>query len=170
MQSIAQCCQTAFHACATPFRKTYTATVCGHRTKKVGLVQALPHARVVEVPPTASGVPEYCLACLASMTIKCAWCGGPIHVGDPVTLHAPRKAARVPKHAVAYHEDPQRFVGCLSWNCKSLGVDRQGFWMSPGCVLRVPSPLELLASGGGAARAVTVGDLRNPHDLGRLIR
>lgn len=152
-----------------PIRKTYTATTCGHQTKKTGKISPDSESSIMSMPLSKNGNPDYCLDCLGKMSIKCAWCKNPIHIGDPVTLYIPEESFEIPKHAVKYHEDERCLVGCLGWDCASSGADRQGFWVPPGKVERVPSPMGLLMSDGNSGRAIIVDDLSNPSDLGRLI-
>lgn len=135
--------------------KQYVATKCGHRTYLTGGVMVLGDAPSFEVP-LINGAPEYCIACVAGMSIHCAWCSKPIHVGDPVTLYVHRKDMPLGKQAVAYQEDRddhyRRYVGCLRSNCADTSADRAGFWEPPGLVRLVPTPYEqslaALARGG----------------------
>lgn len=151
------------------FRKTYTANVCGHQTKKTGQVKYRDESHVVAMPFSGNGNPDYCLDCVSKMSISCAWCEKFIHVDDPVTLVSPEKSFTVPEYAVRYDKDESCIVGCLRWNCADSGVDRQGFWMPPGKVARVPSPIEILMSGGNEDKAVIVGDYSDLADLGKII-
>lgn len=152
-----------------PFRKTYTANVCGHRTKKTGRFVSYGEGCITSMPLSENGNPDYCIDCIGKMSIKCAWCEGSIHIGDPVTLYAPQESFKVPEHAVRYHNDPKCLVGCLRWNCAETGGDRAGFWVPPGKVARVPSPIEMLMAGGSEGNAVVVHDLSDPKNLGKVI-
>lgn len=169
MHKILYLLQVFWIAISNPFRKTYTANVCRHRTKKIGKVVAHGESHIMSMPLSENGNPDYCLDCIAKMSIKCAWCENPIHVGDPVTLYIPNESFKVPEHAVRHDKDERCLVGCLGWNCADSGADRQGFWIPPGKVARVPSPIEVLMSDGGGGRAVIIGDLSNPNDLGKVI-
>ncbi|NTW88760.1 MAG: hypothetical protein HGB26_06475, partial [Desulfobulbaceae bacterium] len=102
----------------------------------------------------------YCHACIKKMAIRCAWCGKPIFIGDPVTLYSPSKGFEIPEYAVRYSEDPLRLVGCLRWDCADSGIDRSGFWMPPGEVMRVMSPIEQVLATGTAAIVSDVNDMR----------
>lgn len=152
-----------------PFRKTYMANICGHHTKKTGGVTSHGESHTMSMPLSENGSPDYCLDCIAKMSIRCAWCENSIHVGDPVTLYIPQESYKVPEHAVRYDKDECCLVGCLGWNCTQTGADRQGFWMPPGKVARVPSPIEMLMSGGNDGKAVIIRDLSDPNDLGKVI-
>lgn len=152
-----------------PFRRTYTANVCGHRTKRAGKTASYGQESLNSMALSENGKPDYCLECLAKMAIRCAWCGKPICIGEPVTLYAPKETFRVPKHAVRYDRDERYLVGCLGWNCAATGADRQGFWVPPGKVARVLSPIEMLMLGGNGDGMVIVNDLSDPNDLGEIV-
>lgn len=134
-------------------RKRYFAQ-CGHLTRKKDTVTAF--GKIIECEiPLHNGFAEYCHACLAKMAIRCAWCGEPIFIGDPITLYSPNsKDVEMPKYAVPYENGT--FVGCLRWNCADSGADRSGFWMPPDEVYRVLSPMEQCLRSGDV---VVVGDL-----------
>lgn len=123
--------------------RLHVANKCGHRTKRAGWVEAFGEKYFVEMPVAKNGRPDYCHACIGSMAIRCAWCGEPIHIGNPVTLYTPSKRGFViPTYAVRYSKDPLQLVGCLAWGCAETGADRAGFWMPPGEVFRVPTVFE----------------------------
>ncbi len=151
-----------------PFRKTFTANVCHHLTKKTGQIIARGKKSILSMPQSANGNPDYCLECIAGMAIQCAWCENTIGIGDPVTLYIPKKSYQTPSHAVRYHEDERCLVGCLGLNCADTGADRQGFWMPPGNVHRVPSPIEMIMSGGKDCSVIIVNDIHDPNDLGTM--
>ena len=149
--------------------RTYIANKCGHRTRRAGWAKAFRERYFVEMPLAVNGSPDYCLACIGSMAILCAWCGDAIHIGNPVTLYTPlKKDFVVPDHAIRYSEDPLRLVGCLGWDCAETGGDRAGFWVPPGEVLRVPTVFEQLL-GSPDAEAVVIADKGDPHDVGVVI-
>lgn len=127
------------------FGRNYKATVCGHKTKLIGKgkVFGQEYISVRKIPF------EYCCGCLEKMAIRCAWCGNPILTGDPVTLYTPLKDFVIPDYAIVYKEDPLQLVGCLGWKCADTGADRTGFWVVPGKVRRVPSPMELVVATEG---------------------
>lgn len=97
------------------------------------------------------------------MTIPCAWCGKPIVVGSPITLCSPIKPDYTPpvEGFVTYSEDPLRLVGCLRWDCADSGIYRAGFWVPPGKVDRVLSPLEIAMMVDGV---VIVSDITDPAE------
>lgn len=144
------------------FGTTYIAKECGHGTKRAIEVSAFGYTRKGIFKKDDL---QYCSDCLVNMTIKCAWCGKPIFVGDPVTLYTPMKEDFiVPKHAVIYKKDPLQLVGCLRWDCADTGVDRSGFWVPPGKVQRVLSPIEILMGrvAEGDCSAMICDDLLDP--------
>jgi phage FluMu protein Com len=108
-------------------RPTYLAKKCPHRTKKMGLIKVHGRERIMSLKENDSGGFDYCIACIAKKTIRCAWCGNPIFIGDPVTLYSPKKGVKMPDHAVRY-KDTDCYVGCLGWDCAETGGDRAGFW------------------------------------------
>jgi len=144
------------------FGRTYTASECGHKTKRALVVSALGDCRRGIFKKDDL---EYCSDCLANMVIKCAWCGEPIFIGDPVTLYTPiQKDFTVPKHAVIYKKEPLQLVGCLRWDCADTGADRSGFWVLPGKVQRVLSPIEILLGrvAEGDCSVMVFNDLSDP--------
>lgn len=147
------------------FRKTHTANVCGHQTKQKGTMISPDGSKsIMSMPLADNGHPDYCLECIGEMTIQCAWCDNLIAVGDPITLYVPKQGFEVPKHAVRYNGDGHdSLVGCLGWNRAESGADLCGYWMPPGVVKRVPSPIELCLHGldGKGPNVVIVGDTHN---------
>lgn len=126
--------------------RLYTITAdCGHEAWKKGEVTAFGTSRTLWLP-IRNGSTPYCHACLAKMTIRCAWCGEPIFIHDPVTLFSrTNEDSEIPDHAVRYPDN--RFVGCL--NCASFGIaDCTGFWMPPGQIM--PATVEDMVSAGHA--------------------
>lgn len=155
------------------FRKTYTTNICKHSTKLKGRILSKEADFVMEMPLSVDGNPDYCLECIGKMSIQCAWCGNPIHIGNSVTLHLPRdgETYEAPLHAVQYPTDGKYFVGCLRWDCSDGGgIDRAGFWMPPGQVNRVPSPIEMLLVCGADDEILIIEDLSNPNDLGKVAK
>lgn len=121
------------------FRRTHTATICKHRTKIKGVITAFGENSTLTMP----NPPEYCLRCIEKMSIRCAWCGKSITIGDGITLYSPKLGCEIPAHAVKFSDDPQCLVGCLRWNCCISGADINGSWVPPGKVEYSPSPMEL---------------------------
>lgn len=121
---------------------------CGHLTKAVDVLTVFGYGCTTRLP-IIGGHTAYCHACLAKMVIRCAWCGQPIFVGDPVTLYTPGQNFVLPEYAQIYRRDPLQIVGCLRWNCAATGADRAGFWVPPGQVKRVQSPLERAIAADG---------------------
>lgn len=143
------------------FRRTYTANQCGHRTKLEGPMSDGESVSLMKMPLAENGRPDYCIECIGKMSIKCAWCGHPIAIGDLITLYIPKKDYEVPNYAVRYSEgEADALVGCSRMNCAD-GCDLCGRWMPPGEVKRIPSPLELCLAAGGA---VIVDDMSRYPD------
>lgn len=138
----------------------YPAMKCGHETRRQGKLSAFGENCYLKMPVNDSGTVDYCLDCLAKMTIRCAWCGRPIFIGDPVTLYTPVDPEYQPpaKEYAIYSEDPLRLVGCLRIDCGESGIDRSGFWYPPGQVYRVLSPTELCIQENNVVIAEDVSD------------
>lgn len=145
--------------------KEYVALKCGHHTRRNGEIIAFGHTITTKMPLNKLNGVDWCLACIQTMAIRCAWCSEPIFIGDPVTLYTPRKHVTIPEHAVIFNNDPVQLVGCLRWDCASTGADRAGFWLpgndGKGKVHRVPSPIEIAM---GTGKGVVVGDLSSPAE------
>ncbi len=122
------------------FGREYQAKECGHFTKCYGWIEAFGE----KIPIIQKREPDYCFKCLSKMTIRCAWCGKPIFICNPVTLYTPPKGFQIPQYAVVYNDNPVQLVGCLRVICNGLGADRMGFWVPPGKVQRVLSPAEMV--------------------------
>jgi hypothetical protein len=125
------------------FGANHTAKICGHKTKLFSRVEVF--GREVFCALKKGGF-DYCPECRAKMAIRCAWCGRIIMPGDPITLYTPRDPDwKIPKHAVIYQREPVlQLVGCMRLLCSEGAIDRTGFWVEPGEVLRVASPMELV--------------------------
>lgn len=142
-----------------PFRTTYTASVCGHQTKLVGVINDGKEDCLMRMQVAESERPEYCLKCVGEMSIQCAWCGEPIVIGEPITLYVPRDGTGIPAPArvVPYIENGQMaYVGCLGWGCADSGADVCGRWMPPGKVERVPSPIEMMLASHANGRPCAI--------------
>lgn len=132
---------------------------CGHPAKRSDRVSAFGHSQETIIFPESGQAPDFCHRCLEKMAIRCAWCGGTIFIGDPITLYSPSQSDYRPQENSAKHSDnPLQYVGCLGMDCAQSGSDRSGFWVPPGRVHRVMSPLEIAMTTG---RAIIVGDLGN---------
>lgn len=110
------------------------ATKCGHKTKKNGKVTAFGEAITTNINGDSV---EYCHECLGRMAIRCAWCGKPIFIGDPVTLYI-ANSSEMPDYAVFYDDenreahnkpDSVEVVGCLRFSCADTGADKAGYWV-----------------------------------------
>jgi hypothetical protein len=147
-------------------RPTYLAKKCGHTTKRSGMMDVFGHTIIMTMPKNKDFSVDYCISCVSKMSIRCAWCGKPIVIGDPVTLYSPAKADyKVPEYAVWHDKKEKQLVGCLRWECADTGMDRAGFWLPPGKVERVPTAVEMIFAAGGK-KGLIINDLHNPGDLG----
>lgn len=147
----------------SPFR--YTATKCGHRTRQTGVVSAFGKTIAIKMPRNEYGSVDYCLKCIGKMAIRCAWCGNPIFIGNPITLYTPKQNDfKIPDYAVIYSENPLQLVGCLGWNCAITGADRAGFWVpgedGKGCVERVQTVFEAMFN-AKVPDAIIINDLQD---------
>lgn len=83
----------------------------------------------VESPVEDDGMLSYTAEELAAMTIRCAWCGTRIVIGEPISLFALKKGCQVPEYAVPFGKDPVRYIGCMQMSCDLPGLGRDGFWI-----------------------------------------
>lgn len=165
--------------------KPAVAAKCGHITEFKGTIRALGDSRIIVLKNTD----DYCITCYGNMTVLCAWCGGPIFVGDPITLYTPTSAAsfrrspqqefefvhceelgfNIPKHAVIYNRNPLQLVGCLRMDCAETGGDRMGFWEpgedGKGRVQRIKSVFEQALESG---RGMVINDLSDQSEAERM--
>lgn len=152
------------------FNLTYTATECGHETKMHGAIGKGEERITFHLGYNiTTGRPKYCLRCIDAMEITCAWCGQAIQIGDPITVYE-RPIGPLRERARVYNDTA--VVGCLRQNCAAGAHDRAGFWIEPGTVHRMLSPIEMIMRNlaqGGTARAVIVSDIGDPNDEGQLI-
>lgn len=147
---------------APVFSKTYTASVCGHKTKIRGFVRAFGERITTAMPLGEGGRPEYCLACVGKMAIRCG-CGRAIFIGDPVALLVPDDARR-PYALLEDGGGRKVWISCM--RCLHTAAGRSGFWMPPGKVERTPSLFELALEGGAAV----FNDAADPKDPGTVVR
>lgn len=139
---------------------------CGHATLGEGEISFYGETTFMKMPRNVAGGFDFCLDCIASMSIRCAWCQSTIFIGSPVTLYTPKPDFPVPSHAVVYSDDPLQLVGCLGWECAFTGGDRAGFWITDaetgkGRVRREMSPIEMALR---EARSIMVNDLGDPSE------
>ena len=153
------------------FGKRYTAEKCGHDTRRSGRIHAFDTYRSKQMPLNMNGTADWCLDCIGKMTIRCAWCGNPIFIADPITLYVPNKPDELPEYAVRYGDDPVSVVGCMLMSCADTSADRSGFWMpgddGKGRVARVPSPFEIMLATGKAQVVEDVGSIKEAVDSAR---
>jgi hypothetical protein len=121
--------------------KTYTTT-SGKQTKLRGTITVFGQDCYMTMPLNADGTVHWTLEEIGTMTIRCAWCGKPIYIGDPITLCSPMaegqtwhplvlpaKKFEVPDYAVIYSQEPLRLVGCGRMGCADGMMDYAGRWM-----------------------------------------
>lgn len=168
----------------------HKAVRCGHRTQKKGLVSAFGLTIMTDMPKNPDGSVDYCLDCISKMAIRCAWCGSPIFIGDPITLYLansrfgflsnrsleeaqkePGYKEFVSSDGVAVYFDNKFFlVGCLRRNCADSGADRAGFWLpgedGHGCACRIPTPYDLILDAKEPV-AVIIDDLSDQGEAAK---
>lgn len=109
------------------------AVHCGHLVSQVrGKVTAFDETRTCIIPRDSDGHLPYCHACIGSMTVRCAWCGLPIFIGDMVTLYfvgGEKPDQKIPDHAVILDAKSRTLVGCSRISCADSGADYAGFWI-----------------------------------------
>jgi len=131
------------------FRKTDTAEICGHQTKR-----------------NPEKVPEFCEDCLRKMAARCAWCGRLIYFGDVVTLYAASQCFRIPDFAIRDEEcEGNVLVGCAG--CATCKSHYKGIWVPPGVVQKFP--IVVSASKLPHHNFRIVIDPTDPKDFGRLV-
>jgi len=120
------------------FKITYVAS-CGHKCIISDELTAFGQT-IIYTLPIKGGKIEYCHKCLGKMTIRCAWCGNPIFIGDFITLYRPtrKKDFVIPSWAVIYdNKKEQQLVGCQRKGCVDSNTDYCGHWLPPGKVKAV---------------------------------
>lgn len=134
------------------------AEECGHLTPVRRRITAFGETRELKLRDENKN-PLYCLRCLEKMVIRCAWCGRAIFPWDPITLCTPKEDFELPSYAVVYSEDPVQLVGCLRMDCAPTAALRAGFWVPPGQVFRLRSPLEMAFQSGVSFVVKDAGDI-----------
>jgi len=105
----------------------YIATECGHFAKHCQRITAY-GTTIWLKNNVVDGSVQYCHTCLTEMTIRCAFCGGPIFIGDAVTLYHPSalNGMEVPEWPIVFHDGHP--VGGIC--CAELGyADMCGVWV-----------------------------------------
>lgn len=105
------------------------ATKCGHRTYMSGSVMVF-GKHVAFRLPVKDGQTDYCLRCIGKMSIRCAWHGEPIVIGDAVTLRQPIAGRTLVDTGGCKSDEAGRYLGCLKCGC--LRSDGKGLWVLPG--------------------------------------
>ena len=152
------------------FSSSHVASKCGHKTKRAGIIHGYQETSILKMPLLADGTVEYCLDCVSKMSIRCAWCGSAIMVGNPITLYSPKADYKIPEYATRYPESPTALVGCLGWDCADTGGDRAGFWMPGengiGMVHRVPTMFETMMNSAVSSGVIIhdINDIKEAHN------
>ena len=134
---------------------------CGHPARRRERVSAFGEWRNLTIIPPAGKNPEYCHRCLEQMAIRCAWCSQPIFIGDPITLYSPSDPNfQLKADCVKHRSDPDQYVGCLRMNCADTGADLSGYWVPPGKVHRIISPIEMCLGERSALLCDNICDMR----------
>ncbi|MCL5406967.1 MAG: hypothetical protein M1429_00480 [Patescibacteria group bacterium] len=137
---------------------TYLAR-CGHKTKLREEIGPKDDRREITLLLTENR-PDFCLSCLESAIIRCAWCGQTIWPDNPITLYETSQKDFQPKDGSRLYSEKdgyKTYVGCLRWNCADTLADRAGFWRMPGFVERQMSPIEQCLNTG---EMVVVEDIK----------
>jgi hypothetical protein len=129
---------------------TYLAD-CGHKCKEIDYVSAYGGTTQTKIS-IVKGKTEYCHKCLEKMTIRCAWCGRPIFIGDQITLYSTNSNDfKAHEDSVIYDKKNLSYVGCPRRDCAETGADYCGIWIPPGKVYRQTSVIELALANPGCA-------------------
>lgn len=146
----------------------HKALKCGHKTQQKGEVHAFGQMTVTKMPVNEKGSFDYCLDCIGTMAIRCAWCGKAIFIGDPITLYDQPADFVMPEYAVTYGDSPKCLVGCLRHDCADTGSDRAGYWLpnqnGEGSVHRVETIYDVIDDLGEGTVVVldNVSDITEP--------
>jgi len=140
---------------------TEVESECGHKTKIKGEIKYF-KAKFEDGDKEATtsltlklngkGEVTNCLSCIEEAAIRCAWCGGTILPGEPITLYMSAKEDFTPpEYAVEYNPDNRKkssYVGCIRWDCADTGADVCGNWGFDKQVHRKQSPIEIALATG----------------------
>lgn len=146
------------------------AVHCGHLVAQArGEVKAFGESIGMFTMPKAPGAWFlYCHDCIGAMSIRCAWCGKPICIGNMVTLYlltGRDRDKKIPGHAVVLNAKDRSLVGCARTDCAESGADYAGVWVPLneqrggqwiGGVRPFKSPIQMVIDSG---RAVVVNDI-----------
>lgn len=140
------------------FNSEVLALECGHKTKIKGAIEVflgksmVPSKINMSLSLDDKGNASHCFKCIEEGSIRCAWCGGTILPGDPITLYCTTNENFIlPEYAVEYNpdnHDKPSYVGCLRWDCAETGGDMCGYLGFNKQVHRELSPIEQCISTG----------------------
>ena len=115
---------------------------CGHKSKITDNLNISGKHVGMATLTVINGAVEYCHRCLEKMAIECAWCEGPIIIGEGVTLYSPTdKFYKIPNGAILHNENPLQLVGCLNHSCDPSVSLAENYWMPPGKVFHAEQAL-----------------------------
>ncbi len=134
-------------------RNSKVSSKCGHITRVRG--------RVKYYPPIYEGVEEsniaitlkldenatadQCIYCIQESSVRCAWCGGTILPGEPVTLYTSKQHNVMPSKEALVDENESgdlSYVGCSRCNCATSNADIAGFLGNYKSIIRDKSPYQ----------------------------
>jgi len=134
------------------FNSEVLAIECRHKTKIKGVVDVflgksmVPSKSNISLNLDDNGNTSHCIDCIEESAIRCAWCGGTILPGAPITLYCSTDDKfHPPEYAVIYNpenHDKPSYIGCLRWDCAETGGDMCGHWEIDKQVHRELSPIE----------------------------
>lgn len=113
--------------------KKIKATICGHKTKAIDTLEAFGRRKEFRLP-LKDGKTSYCHSCLSKMAIRCAVCGGAIHMGDMVAIGSAVHGQDMFAEYSIVHEGGRVYTVCFSSQRCVDATDgaATGIWVAPG--------------------------------------
>jgi hypothetical protein len=113
------------------------------------------------MPLSNNDCPDYCLDCVSKMSIRCAWCAEPIHVGDEISFYSPIEPYLSRRSPIIGHTKVGgRYIGCTKCKLQKSDSGPSGIWSLPGKVLAYPI---------NETKELPIKSISNPSDLGKLV-
>ena len=86
----------------------------------------------INLSRNADGSVDWCLDCVAQMTIRCGlpMCERPIFVGHPVIAYCITREMELSPHATVVGVNPRFVLGCTYLECARSGRGRTGYWVT----------------------------------------
>lgn len=97
-----------------PFRHTFIAKGCGHKTQKVVNVSVSGIVSSVNTILREDTAPSYCPACLREKSIRCSACGGVIRIRDEISFMLEENLFPLPPFAVNFRKYGNHVIVCSS--------------------------------------------------------